>query len=148
MSSSTTRSGGGADDGRSEREEPAVTPAEQRLRELLTTLVERTRDESVNWQVDDARVDSYCLVGAGWMLATRSTDGDGVAPHALLITDAEGRELVEIRSTSPFGRPLAQTFAELHAAASASALLSASTPTLARILDEVRSPGGDLPPPD
>jgi hypothetical protein len=116
------------------------TPSELRLRALLSTLLTRSRDESLAWEVDDSHPDSYCVIGSDWLIATRSVDGDGASPYALLIADGEGRPVLEVRSTSAFGRPLADRFAALHSAAAASAALRASASLVGAIVKELARP--------
>lgn len=120
--------------------ERGATPSERLLRGLLGNLLARTADGSVGWEVDDGHQDSYCLAGPDWLLATRSVDGDGTAPYALVVATAAGEAILEVRSTSPFGRPLSDLFAAVHSAAAASAALSAATPLLARITRALAAP--------
>ena len=118
-----------------------VTPHERRLRSLLSTLHARTMDESLTWEVDDAHPDSYCVGGQrGWMIATRSVDGDGQGPYALVIGGPSGEAILEVDTRSPFARPMTDLFTRLHAAAAASASLAAQAPLLAAIIDDLASP--------
>ena len=111
---------------------------EQRLRSLLQALHRRTLDDSLAWEVDDGHPDSYCAIGReGWMIATRSMDGDGQAPYALVIGDPTGDPLLEVTSRSPFGRSMADLFGRLHQAASAAASLASSAALLTTIITEL-----------
>ena len=56
-------------------------PAERHLNELLGALLARTVDGTLRWEPDDAHEDSFCVVGPGWLVATRTLDGDGMAPY-------------------------------------------------------------------
>lgn len=117
-------------------EEPELqtTPSEQRLDALLEDLITRTCEESLTWEVDDAHPDSYCIAGEGWLLATRSVDGDAQHPFALIISGPTGVAELEIRSTSPHGRRFADRFARLHAAAASSATMAGAAPLLDRVV--------------
>jgi len=116
---------------------PAETTSERLLGSLLTTLLSRTRAGELSWDVDDAHTDSYCLSGDGWLLASRSVDGDGVAPYVVLITDASGEPVLEVRSSRPYARSFREQFGELHTAAAASAVIAEATPMLNSIVAEL-----------
>jgi hypothetical protein len=118
------------------------SPAERLLDGLLTTLIERTEEGSAAWEVDDAHPDSFCLVGDGWAVATRSVDGDGTHPYALLVAGATGEAVLEVHSTSAFGRPLVRRFGRLHAAAAATATMAGSAELVAAIVSALERPAG------
>jgi hypothetical protein len=121
-----------ADEGR----DPA-SPSERLLERLLRALIATTEDESRRWETDDAHDDSYCLVGPGWLVATRSVDGDGTAPYAIVMAGPAGELVLEVVSTSAFGRPLAPLFARLHAAAAATASMSEAYPVVTGIVADL-----------
>lgn len=120
--------------------ERGSTPSERLLRDLLTSLLARTADGSVSWEVDDGHRDSYCLAGPDWLLATRSVDGDAMAPFALVVGTPDGEPALEARSNSPFGRPLSDLFAAVHSAAAASAAIAGAAPLLTRITATLSTP--------
>lgn len=123
-------------------------PSERVLERLLAALIERTEAGLAEWEVDEAHRESFCLVGDGWLIATRSVDGDGTYPYALLVTGPSGESVMEVVSTSAFGRPLADDFARLHAAAAATAAMSVAGPLLGRIVAELGLPVDASSPPE
>lgn len=120
-----------------DRAEASLSPSEQLLAQLMRSLIASTQDGSIRWEADDARDDSYCLVGQGWLVATRSVDGDGTAPYAIVVAGTAGELVLEVTSTSAFGRPLAQLFARLHAAAAATASMAEAYPVLTGIVADL-----------
>lgn len=136
MTAVVTRAAESRDGDRAERRS---SPSERLLEQLLTSLVARTEDGSARWEVDDAHEDSFCIIGDGWLVATRSVDGDGAAPYAVVVAGPSGAAVVSVTSTSPFGRPLADLFARLHGAAAATATLSSVGSLLTSIVEELKA---------
>jgi hypothetical protein len=132
------------EDGMTEQrdDETGGTPVGQKLRGLLTVLLARTVDGSLAWEPDDGHEDSYCAVGPGWVVATRTLDGDGMAPYALVVAGPAGEPVLQITSTSPFGRPLASLLAQVHVAAAGATAMSGATPLVTSII-EALAPGGE-----
>jgi hypothetical protein len=130
-----------------DRPQVSLSPAERLLEQLLRSLIASTEDVSMHWEPDDAREDSYCLVGQDWLVATRSVDGDGAAPYALVVAGPGGELVLEVASTSAFGRPLAPLFSRLHAAAAATASMSEAYPVVTGIVAQL-SDGVPLEPRD
>lgn len=118
-------------------------PTELVLERLLTALLSRTAEGAAAWEVDDAHPDSFCLVGEGWVVATRSVDGDGTYPYVLTLAGPTGEPELEVRSTSAFGRPFADDFARLHAAAAATASMSGASELLDRIVSGLDHPASE-----
>lgn len=116
------------------------SPSERLLARLLGALIARTEEGSAAWEVDEAHPESFCLVGDGWVIATRSVDGDGTYPYALVVAGPSGEHVLEVRSTSAFGRSLADDFARLHAAAAATATMSAAEGLLTRVARDLEGP--------
>ena len=121
------------------QERPA-SPSERLLERLLTTLIASTEEASASWEADDAHDDLFCLVGQGWLVATRSIDGDGAAPYALVVAGPSGELVLEVASTSAFGRPLGHLFARLHAAAAATTTMSNANQLLTSIVAQLSRP--------
>jgi hypothetical protein len=123
---------------------PGVSPQERLLKRLLTSLIEGTQSGVIAWEVDEAHRDSYCVVGEGWLVATRSVDGDGQAPYVVVVTATSGEPAVEVKSTSAFGRPMGNLFARLHAGAAATASMSSASTLLASAIAELERPGAAI----
>jgi hypothetical protein len=135
MTASVTSAAGPRSGDRAERR---GAPSERLLEQLLTSLLARTEEGSADWEVDDAHEDSFCTIGHGWLVATRSVDGDGAAPYAVVVSGPSGAPVVSVTSVSPHGRPLVDLFPRLHAAAAATATMSSAAPLLMSIVEEIR----------
>lgn len=131
-----------ADDGAGQgTEEPRRSPSEQLLESLLNALLRRTQEGALAWEVDDGHPDSYCAAGEGWLVATRSVDGDGVEPFALVVAGASGEPFLELRSSRAYARPHRELFSQLHVAAAATAVIAERADELETILGELGQSG-------